>query len=324
MSVQFYNNVSWLTKIIPLDQFLRQSGQKMILPFYHTVSDLPAPHFSELGYYRDQEMFIKDLDFFQGNFESIDLHDFGDSKKAFHLSFDDGLSENFSLVAKLLNERKIHATFFINLDFIDNKKMFIRHKISLILHQLNHSESNLRVASEYMKCEEIDLEGKVKKILEEKKVDELAALLQINFSDYLMEQRPYLSTAELKEMKKMGFNIGNHSLSHPRFSTLAFKNQKIEVQQVNNFLKNELLAEDLYFCFPYGDDRVENQFFEWLCSEGEILKSFGTAGLKKDHFPNHFHRILMEYPHLTAQQIIKGEYMYYFAKAFLNKNKIRR
>ena len=84
------------------------------------------------------------------------------------------------------------------------------------------------------------------------------------------------------------------------------------------------MAEELYFCFPFGDDSVEKEFFNWMFTEGKILKSFGTAGLKKDHFENHHHRILMEHKFLEASEIIKTEYIYYFLKSFFNKNKIRR
>ncbi|NRS91499.1 peptidoglycan/xylan/chitin deacetylase (PgdA/CDA1 family) [Chryseobacterium sp. 16F] len=125
-------------------------------------------------------------------------------------------------------------------------------------------------------------------------------------------------------MKKMGFAIGNHSRSHARFPKIDFEIQKAELLEANSILLKENLSEDLNFCFPFGDDSVNNEFFEWMYSEANILKSFGTAGLKKDHFINHLHRILMEHENFDASEIIKSEYIYYFLKSFFNKNKIRR
>lgn len=323
MRAHYFKIAKLINKVLSLEQCSKISSQKMILPFYHTVSGAPLPHFSELGYYREQEMFNKDLDFFQNNFVSVDIHDLDYSKKSFHLSFDDGLAENYS-IAQLLSARKIHATFFINLDFIDNRKMFIRHKISIILNELKKSELSRKLISELMKTEEINVFNKVEELKDEEIVDKITGLLRIDFDDYLHSQKPYLSMEELKEIKKMGFTIGNHSCSHPHFSKIPFENQKKEIKVVNDFINNELSIEDVFFCFPFGDDLVKNEFFEWMYSDGKILKSFGTAGLKKDHFANHYHRILLENSQLQAEEIVKFEYFYYFIKSFLNKNKINR
>ena len=324
MRVEILNKIKYIGKIFSTDLALKLSPQKLILPYYHTVTNSPKEHYKQLGYYRELEIFTNDLYFFQNNFESVSIGNLDDTKKSFHLSFDDGLKENFSIVAQLLKERKIHATFFINTDFIDNKNMFIRHKISLIINELKNSEINRKLVSDLLKVEEINLIEKINCIKINATVDEIASLIQINFKDYLEAEQPYLSLKELKEMKKMGFSIGNHSIDHPHFSNLNFAEQKYQVEYVNNFLSKEILQKELYFCFPFGDDLVENEFFEWMYSDSKILKSFGTSGLKKDHFEDHYHRILMEHPNLEAEDLIKAEYIYYFAKAFFNKNKIRR
>lgn len=324
MRKHYFKIAKLINKILPLEQCSQISSQKMILPFYHTVSASPAAHFAELGYFRDKEIFENDLDFFTDNFESLELKDLDLSKKGFHLTFDDGLAENYSVVAQMLYIRKIHATFFINLDFIDNKRMFIRHKISLILREIRDSEFDRKTISELLEVDETLLHDKINTLKNENEVNEIADRLGIDFENYLQEHQPYLSLNELKEMMKMGFTIGNHCSSHARFSEITFENQKEEVQLVNEFLNKELSIDELYFCFPFGDDLINNEFFNWLYSEGQILKSFGTAGLKKDYFANHYHRILFEDSRLSAEEIVKFEYFYYFIKSFLNKNIISR
>ena len=49
------------------------------------------------------------------------------------LSFDDGLREVYTIIAPILKERGLPATFFITTDFIDNKKLFYRNKASLLI-----------------------------------------------------------------------------------------------------------------------------------------------------------------------------------------------
>lgn len=324
MKAELLHKLKFVGKVFPMDLTLQFSPQKLILPYYHTVSASPRAHYSELGYYREENIFKNDLDFFQKNFESVPIDKLDYSKPSFHLTFDDGLKENFAVVASLLHQRNIHATFFINSDFIDNKKMFIRHKISLIISEIKNSDHNKLLVANFLQCDEKNIFEKINALKDEKIVEDVADLIKLDIENYLQTEQPYLSILDLKEMKKMGFKIGNHSSNHPRFSGIQFSAQKKEILKVNNFLNHEISEEEFYFSFPFGDDLVAPEFFKWMYSEGKVLKSFGTSGLKMDHFSNHFHRILMEWEGFDACEIIKSEYLYYFVKVFFNKNKIRR
>ncbi|QBO59151.1 polysaccharide deacetylase family protein [Chryseobacterium salivictor] len=321
--MKFRNRMKKAAKFLPMETCFKMSPHKMILPYYHTVTDSPKPHYSNLGYFRDKNDFIRDLDFFQNNFQSVGIENLDFSRKTFHLSFDDGLAENYSIVAQLLYEQKVHATFFVNSNFIDNKEMFIRHKVSLIMSEAKKSPSCRTLLSGYLKTEEKNIDSVLLMENNENTVNKLGSLLLLNFEDYLKAQKPYLTTHNLKEMAKMGFTIGNHSTRHFRFSSLKFAEQKKDIFEANSFLK-ELNIEYLYFCFPYGDDLVPNELFDWMYLEADILKSFGTSGLKRDGHKNHYHRILMEDQKWKAEEIIKFEYLYYFMKRFFNKNKTRR
>lgn len=311
-----------LSAPISLDFLIKITGQKLVLPFYHAVSDEPKPHFSELTYFRTEKDFIADLDFFTQNFESVPIEIANGFSRHFHLSFDDGMREMYDVVFPLLAERKIDATFFVTTGFIDNKKMFVSHKRSLLLNEIKNSSYNSTKAADYLKINENQIFKNVSELKNETEIDQIANLLGIDFKQYLHDHQPYLSKNQIIELKKAGFTIGNHSETHRNFNTLSFSEQKIEIVSTNRFLK-ALGADKLFFAFPYGDHGIKNEFFEWLFTEGEIEKSFGVSGLKKDFYEKHQHRILMEQPY-TAEEIIKTEYFYYFWKAFLYKNKIRR
>ena len=126
------------------------------------------------------------------------------------------------------------------------------------------------------------------------------------------------------ELSKLGFTISNHGESHQNFNTLSFDQQKMELTQVDNFLAEKFGIENSYFCFPYGDEDIEKQLFDWMYSEFNMKKTFGISGIKKDFYPQHFHRILMEYNDYSAEEIIQFEYFYYLMKIPFGKNKIKR
>ncbi len=321
MKRSFFNISKSFARQISVDNYCRITGRKQILPFYHTVFREKKPHFSNIGYSRSYSRFVEDLDFLTANFENIPVEKIGEGSAGFHLTFDDGMSEIYHVIAPLLLERKLDATFFITADFLDNKTMFRSHKISLILSEMNNSAHNRTKVAGFLNCSENQIEKEI--YSQKNKTDEIADLIQLSFKDYLQEEKPYCSTAQIIELKKMGFNIGNHSRTHRNFNTLNFEQQKEEIVSVNRFLK-ELGTKELYFCFPYGDHQIKNELFEWMYQEGGISKSFGISGIKPDDFPKHHHRVLMEYEELSGEEIITSEYLLFAIKSLVRQNRVSR
>lgn len=134
MKPHIYNKVKFLSNSIPVSSYIAITNQKRILPFYHTITDKPKPHLKHLNYYRTEERFKEDLNFYLANYKSISLAEIKNTNdRVFHVNFDDGLSEVYETVIPLLLSNNVHGTFFINSDFIDNRKMFYKHRISLII-----------------------------------------------------------------------------------------------------------------------------------------------------------------------------------------------
>lgn len=308
-----------------LNLYKKVTKQYFILPFYHTVTTTPKPHISEIGYYRDLDDFSKDISFFKNNFKSTSIENLVNPENdTFHLSFDDGLSEIYSEVMPILQKNQIHATVFVNSDFVDNKDMFYRHKISLILNEIKSSKHSLEIMCGHFALDSSKIVSMLNCLTYSTEINKILNLLKIDLKAYLNEIKPYLTSKQLVELKKLGITIGNHSKNHPNFNTLTFQEQKDQVLEVNSFLQNELGVEDLYFSFPFGDHEIKNEFFEWMYDTADIKLSFGVSGIKKDSFNSHLHRIPMEIKGKSAEQIIRKEYLYYIIKAFLGKNIVKR
>ncbi|MFM2337576.1 MAG: hypothetical protein RL115_769 [Bacteroidota bacterium] len=325
MKIKLYNKLHFIADLLPISFYIRLTGQSKIFPFYHCVTNAPKPHLSALGYYRKTDQFVKDLLFFKKHYTSVTIPQMQQNKAAsFHLSFDDGLSECYTEVFPLLLKERLTATFFINADFIDNKKMFIRHKISL-LHVAAQSSaiSRARLASK-LACEDAQVCLRLLSLTNEQLVDELAKEVDIDFIAYLHTFKPYLTTLQIKEMSRSGMQIESHGKDHTDLTLVKDEEAIFQIKDCNLFLQNTLGAKPKYFAFPYGSDRVGNRVFDFLYKQEGLLGTFGVAGLKMDSEQRHIHRIAMEAGDISAESMLKFEYFYFMLKALVRKNVIHR
>lgn len=327
---------------INLDCLIGFSKQQLFLPFYHVVSNQSLTHVKELYRIRDIKTFREDLKFLQTHFTSITIEDLNEqvinkkpfSKPSFHLTFDDGLKEMLTEVAPILKEQGIHATFFINSAFVDNKDLFYRYKVSLLIHYFKHHKPSAETSKEIYSI--FANQGILKSNLKENFLavsysnkhilDQIAVLVGFDFQDYLKKNEPYLTTEDIHQLKNMGFSIGAHSIDHPEYQYVSLEEQLRQTQKSIDFIKTTFNLPYSYFSFPFSDENVSKAFFEKLYSKENNLVdlSFGISGLKKDSYSQHLHRFPMEGSQLSAKQLIKTEYLYYILKSFIHKNTIAR
>lgn len=294
-----------------LDSLIKKTGHKLLLPFYHIVSDKNPTHIKNLYQPRSVEAFKEDLEFLLENYQSISIQELIKLNKesrtidenCFHLTFDDGLSEFYTIVAPILKEKGVHATVFLNTDFIDNKELFYRFKASLLYEQLK-DETILSVSYN-----------------DKEQLDELAAKNGINFNDYLDKTAPYLTSEQIKELITEGFTFGAHSKNHPLYKNLTEEQQLVQTKESIEIVATKFDLDYKTFSFPFTDDGVSNAFFEEIANDVEL--TFGCAGVKEDTARNHLQRVAME-TEKTGKEIIKGEYLYYIMKEKVGKNKITR
>jgi len=294
-----------------MDALIIKTGQNLLLPFYHVVSDNNPKHVKHLYTPRSIHNFKKDLDFLLEHFKSISLDHLLSFKKDgipshkryFHLTFDDGMSEFYTIVAPILREKGVHATVFLNSNFIDNKELFYRFKASILYDKL---KDNKLLKVSYQAKEQLN---------------ELANKHGINFDQYLQQQQPYLTSAQIKELQEQGFTFGAHSKNHPLYKDIELDAQVIQTKDSIASITKAFNLDYAVFSFPFTDDGVKLAFFDAINSDVDF--TFGCAGLKEDNAPNHFQRIGME-ANKSGKEIIKSEYLYYLMKEKVGKHKIMR
>lgn len=255
--------------------------KKNIFPFYHTVSDKRLVHIDQLYPLKSIDQFQRELDFFQKNYVNISMIELIDLYKKngsipqenyFHLSFDDGLKQCYSIIAPILKERNLDATFFINPNFIDNQEVFYRYKVAFILE--NITDNNLK--KELLNYSIHDL----------KKIDELIIKYKIKLNEFNI----YLNENEIKALIHQGFTIGAHSMNHPYYRDISFEKQLLETNESLDFIQQKFNLDYRVFSFPFTDDGVSKNFFNTIKSDF----TFGTAGIKDDEISTNIQRLPMD------------------------------
>lgn len=288
------------------------SSNNFILPFYHTVSDENLPHIKHLYKYRTVKEFEKDLDFLLKRYTPVDIETFhrqiksGKSHKpSFLLSFDDGLSEIYNTIYPIIKQKGIPAVVFVNSAFVDNKSLFYRFKVSLLIEkirEINPTQSQLQELTNLLyKGNETDITHELIHVSYQNKdiLDTCGEILEVDFNQFLETEKPYLEIHQLQELQENGITIGAHSIDHPEYRLLPEHEQISQTRESIRFVNSHIAPPIRTFSFPFTDYQVSKHFFKSIASDIDI--SFGCAGLKNELIPNHFQRIPIEnYPDMES------------------------
>lgn len=305
-----------------------KTGMRIIFPFYHVVSDVPVQHINYLYNVKTTKQFIADLNFLLENYLPLAIDDYQNGnyhrdKNYFVLSFDDGLSQMAHVVQPILKSLSIPAVFFLNSAFIDNKALFYRYKVALLLAEIEHTILAKQISSK-LSLNKIKIADPVKYLLQLKYkdtnlIDSIAQSCNYNFDDYLQKVQPYLSTTQILDLIKDGHTIGAHSVDHPMYSDINPQVQFVQTRDSMRFISEKFNPPNNYFAFPFTADGVVKELFPAMYGELNIQKSFGTAGLQKNKINNHIERIPAEHQTYDLESLVKNEYHYFQFKKMFGK-----
>ena len=312
-----------LLSTIPLFLFKWMSACNIIILYYHVVSNDDLPHINNLYKYKDVSKFSEDLDFLLKHYSPIELSEYikwieGDKilpENSFLLTFDDGLSEIYDVVAPILIDKGIPATFFISSAFLDNRELCYLHKISLLIESVRNgispgTEAEIkRILGEEGLAgsnlpEEIGNVGYRHRLV----LDKIAQTLDLDISEFLNIKQPYLTSAKVRELIKKGFTIGSHSVDHPYYRDLSLDEQLSQTISSTKEIRRKFGLDYGAFAFPHSDLGVSGKFFEEIRASGLIDISFGTNGMLNGDFESHRQRVSLEDPLMTAKEILAWEF----------------
>lgn len=314
-----------------LSFLIKQSKQKVLLPFYHMVTDT-APAFVKHVYQpKNVSSFKDDLDSLCRYFHPISLEELIDiqlnqkviSKPIFHLTFDDGLQNLYKVIVPILLEKKIPATIFLNTDFVGNKNLFYRYKASLLVERYITASANIQhlfhqtISSKKIIDYLLSISYAEKQIL-----DEIAPKVDISFASFLTETKPYLSLEQVKELQHQGFTFGVHSADHPPYQSLSIQDQIYQTHKGLLWLQENIQSKYAVFSFPFDDIGISKSFFDKI--KNEVHLTFGTSGLNIDSIPFNLQRLDMEKSKTSIESFLIKKYRNFSLKKLLGQHIIQR
>ncbi len=320
-----------MARPMKLDRLIRWSGQRHIFPFYHTVSPESLAHISHLYRVHKPAEFEKDLDQLLLNFDAISLGDYLENKgvkrtkPTMVLTFDDGLKGCHEFIAPVLKKKGIPAAFFLNNKFIDNKGLFYRYKASLLIHQVRDDCRAREKVAAFLKINMEQIETSIRMIGWDQRalMDALAVEAELDYSFYIRSNQVYLSSDEVEDLLKWGFEIGAHSSDHIDFTHLDTSEMKQQVKASIRDLQKRFGIRTAYFSFPFTSDGVPREVIDSLLAEGTASAMLGTSGLKRTGRRSYIQRLPMEKYDTSALETLKTEYLYYLLKMPLGRNRLR-
>lgn len=330
-----------LCSLLPTPLLIQAAPSTTLLPYHHLVSDNEVLHIKHLYPYKNVQQFTADLDCLLKHLQPVSAETIKDAflsgkklpAKSFLLSFDDGFREVYDVIAPILQRKGVPAIFFINPAFVDNKELFYRCKISLVIEQLLQKKNDRALVQ---KCAAIvagtspgsyeNVIAAVKKItnLNKQLLDELAAVLNISFTDYLEKEQPFLTTQQLTALSKMGFTIGAHSWDHPYYHLIADADKIDQTIRSANYVAEKFNQPTVTFSFPHSDAELKQSFFTELISQSNIDLLFGIQNQKEEQLNNMLHRFNAERPALPMSKQLNGVLLLMVLQKLLNKNKVTR
>jgi peptidoglycan/xylan/chitin deacetylase (PgdA/CDA1 family) len=291
---------------VPLWMWQKIDQTKIHGWFYHLVSPQQKPHVATYPY-KTPEQFKNDLLYLKKNFRLLNYSELKsavvsgerlDSACAF-VSFDDGMRECLEYAIPILSELKVPAIFFLNSDFLDNKKMFYRHKASLCMTQARMlKKPQIEVLlKELNRAFQLDLSSAESicqwlyalNFEDESKIDGACSLMQIDWMAYLKNVKPYLTTGEVQLMVKNGFDIGAHTRDHKLLSLLKPEQITTEIVSSCSDISQLIGSSSVPFAFPFHGRGIASSVLEKIRNENSVVDLMFEAtgiGLKEPRIVN--------------------------------------
>jgi peptidoglycan/xylan/chitin deacetylase (PgdA/CDA1 family) len=317
-----YTFISAILSTIPPSLWFSLIRTNPVIVYYHMVSDGDVAHVRHLYPYKNVRQFRSDIDFIAKHYTPVTLGEMIAHVKnggplparALMMSFDDGFREHHDVIAPILLEKGVPATFFVNSGFVDNRALCFLQKASILVEKLERSRGHFFRAAvldgtplagksgDEVRDNLLSIPYESKEIL-----DTVAQRLEVDFDAYLREHRPYLTTAQIKTLLRHGFSIGAHSIDHPLYSSLHLDEQVRQTVESLRFVRETFSLTYGAFAFPHKDYGISREFFCSLQDTGLVDVSFGTAGMIPDDIRGNLQRFSMEIPPLPADRIVALE-----------------
>jgi peptidoglycan/xylan/chitin deacetylase (PgdA/CDA1 family) len=290
-------------QMLPARAYRRLIKRRVLGLFYHVVSDERLPHVENLYPYKTPEMFEHDLRYLRQHFallseqdlRSVAKHDLPKRPMSIAVTFDDGFSECASVVRPILLKHAVPCFFFVTTNFLDNKSLFYRSKVSLCIDALtalddSRGNSIARDLAELGAPHDWNRAELAQWLLslghtDEPRVDAACSLLGVDVASFLRTRRPYLTRDEVRRLAEDGFTVGAHSKTHARLGLLSEDELEEEIVGSSRIVMQLTGRDQVPFAFPHSSAGVERAVLQRILVAHDYIWPLFDGGLaRRDEF----------------------------------------
>ncbi|NUB28091.1 polysaccharide deacetylase family protein [Azospirillum brasilense] len=296
-------------------------GSPVLAVVYHAVCDTVPDHLKHIYRPRTPKEFTEDLDFLLKHFEPTDLPTVTGSamggpeirRPSLLVTFDDGMREVAEVAMPILRRKGIRPALYLNLNFLDNRTLFYRHKASLLaerLSRLAEADPRRAVCAATLAragAGAADPAAGVMTVSWQQRavLDEIATVLEFDTAAFLADEKPYLTRDEIADLMAEGVSIGAHGFDHPNHRLLTPEQRKQEVTGSVAGIRELFGPGCGSFAFPYSDEGLPDALFGELYGNG-VDVTFGTSWPRRGGPQRRIQRICFENgPAPAKRQLVK-------------------
>ncbi len=300
---------------VPPRVWRRLRPQGVVSLYYHMVSDRVLPHMATTPLYKNPDQFEADVCWLQREGTIVD-HDAvaayvedgnAPPPNAYHITFDDGFREWYDVVRPILLRHDARATFFVPTDFIDNRALNWVHLRSICFdHALRAGEDHITRAMGVLNTA-CDLHLSKRRALcdwirnlrqhQQRELAIVSAQFEVDAAQYLADYRPYLTTAQIRQLADEGFTIGAHSLRHYILGDLGDDDAvRREIVESCRIIRDITGAARVPFAFPFYGDRVDRGLLADLRRQHGFIGLYFDAHKFRRDIPDVVHRVPADWP----------------------------
>lgn len=277
--------------------------QPFTILYAHQVAENPVSYYPDnfilVNNFRQQLRWLKQC------FEVIPLSEAvkrsrqgDDLRNCVSLTFDDGFRASYDLIAPMLSDENLLATFFINDNSIDNQQFMWRTALLYIQNnisneQIHHALLDIKATDKKINLRKLSNLWSMKE--KEIKLSQIWNRCGLPpMKSVLNHLKPYMTSQQIQALHQAGFEIGGHTFSHPFCNDLTIDELQKEIIESNDNLEKKLNISIRHFSYPFGNrpsEDLENQLFK--TTNLETILGIDYKHHNKDN-PLQWNRIKME------------------------------